>query len=274
MVALMACLLAVGFTGTTLLLAQDKEPDKASPPRVGRPGPADNAAGAIGDGPAVERTVKVVALRHQPAEAAARTLRELQPLRPRDEARAATPVLTIAVNEPANAIVLAGPPPLVERMVDVLAQLDEMTAARIQIEKERRQDQAADRGRDLPQPEWRNRQRGEMPGAVGPLQGRGPDRMGRGRQPQNPMMERQGPRGPMAPQGLDGDRQFRYRDAQPQMRQRGDTPPLDRPDQRGPLDERGRAFPQRGFGNQFPGERGMRREPIEDREAPPEGVPQ
>jgi len=225
-VALMACLLVVGFAGTTLLLAQDKEPEKTAPPRVDRPGPA-------GEGPAAERAIKIVALRHQPAQAAARTLHELQPPRGRNETReAVAPALIIVVNEPANAIVLAGPPEVVERLTDVLMQLDEMTAARIQTEKERRRDQAA-RDRDMPLPEFHNRQRGEMPGYFGPPQGRLPGRMGPGQWPQNPMMNRQGPRGgQVMPQGPHGKRPFRGPEAMPWMGQRGHAPPFDRPEDR------------------------------------------
>jgi len=96
-----------------------------------------------GQGPAV----RVVSIKHQPVGAAAETLRQLLRSGPLAQARGA---LSIAENEPAGALILVGPAPLVDRLEDLLLQTDKAAAERREMEfqrqREMRERELAERG--------------------------------------------------------------------------------------------------------------------------------
>lgn len=86
------------------------------------------------DGPAVE----AVALEYQPVHAAMGTIEQLLDQDLFDDVREN---LALAVNEPANAIVLVGPPEVVERLSGLLHDLDKMADQRREMDRERGKEQ-------------------------------------------------------------------------------------------------------------------------------------
>jgi hypothetical protein len=90
----------------------------------------DDAKAKHRDGPAIE----AVALHHQRVHAAMETIEQLLDQELFEDARAN---LALAVNEPANAIVMVGPPELVKRLSGLLRELDEMAEERQKIDRKR-----------------------------------------------------------------------------------------------------------------------------------------
>lgn len=78
--------------------------------------------------------IRVIMIRNQPVGHAMHTLERLLDHEMLEEVRAH---LATAENEPANAVVLVGPPDLVGRLADMLQELDGLTAERREIEQER-----------------------------------------------------------------------------------------------------------------------------------------